>query len=87
MLEILPPFQQTKHIFLKLNCFAWIIVSFYADLCLATGAGKTGPSCPFWTAPLVTRRIARNLLDGVGDGVAKSGKRTLLTIINALVFS
>ena len=55
--------------------------------CLATGAGKTGPSCPFWTAPLVTRRIARNLLDGVGDGVAKSGKRTVLTIINALVFS
>ena len=55
--------------------------------CLATGAGKRGPSCPFWTAPLVTRRIARNLLDGVGDGVAKSGKRTVLTIINALVFS
>ena len=53
--------------------------------CLATGAGKTGLSCPFWTAPLV--RIARNLLDGVGDGVAKSGKRTVLTIINALVFS
>ena len=55
--------------------------------CLVTGAGKTVPSCPFWTAPLVTRRIARNLLDGVGDAVAKSGKRTLLTIINALVFS
>ena len=55
--------------------------------CLATGADKTVPSCPFWTAPLVTRRIARNLLDGVGDAVAKSGKRTLLTIINALVFS